>query len=281
MIGSHNSTAIKTHDNDSNLNTWEYLVKRLSPVWWNSIIVNQTKTISEQIKEGVSALDIRIVMYNNKLYTTHRDIVDTFDNFIEQLKLGMEETTNIPTIFIVIDWNFHEKTKFPIWQETLRKAKEELLAINVPEDKIYTGTSWSNFIDSPKPVKKFYKEKESNLNDYRDFLKGLDHYNDVKVIFTQNTSKTTLIILELFIRIFIPILFFIISLILRILGKINNIEVIISLFGSFFYMIIQAYIKGLYNTPKTLHKTKNYEELENLANSFSNPEYIFFMVDFF
>ena len=276
-IGSHNSLSIDVKENSNNLNIYEKILKNVSPAFWKSLIITQNKNVSTQIQNGVSALDLRLARYDDKIYITHKDIVETFTNFVKDIEIFSKN--KLPIIFLVIDYSFHEKSNDATKTNLLNDAVNILLENNYPSKKIYKGLVWSNIVTASGEydrVVRFYKTCKTNIKDYKNFLDKNDD-GRMKVIFTQDTMNISLFITDLVIRLILPLVICILYITFK--KRMSNwySPFIILLI----WLIIQYFIPGLYNTPETLHTIKDFDALKSLANTYKHPENIIFMVDFF
>jgi hypothetical protein len=275
--------------NDSNhLTIWEIILKTLSPALWKSLIVCQDKTISQQIKEGVKALDIRIAKYDGKIVTIHKDIVGDYQELVNDIHTsttGMSDSEK-PIIFIVLDWNYNISTEFAEKEEVLTAA-QDALTINKGYPKyinhrpsIYLGTSWANMWD--KKVKDNYtgatiRTKDNTLDVCQDFINQAQA-GDTTVVFTQLTTDAWLLGIELVIRSVIPLAVIIYAIYRMSVEKLINWKYALLVFIPLLCLILQRFIPGL-NTPRTLNKRHLDYFKENLKDNGGTSDVIV-MLDF-
>lgn len=282
IYGTHNSTSRRILKSDNeHLTSLEIFLKTISPVFWESMVICQDKTITQQIEGGVGALDIRIAEYNGELVVTHTDIVGVYDDVVEDITQAVAPVEK-PIIFLVLDWEYHESVEFDKRAEVLREAKKRLTDKGYPGEKLYLGTSWANIWPGAKSVVSDYRGttfiREHSIQSYQNDIDAAKAH-EISVIFTQLTTDSYILGIEFVMRFVIPILSIII---MSILYKRNMIHprYMILMWIPVSFIILQYYMPGLVNTPETLNKHRRDYIKDNLTANKEGHDVIV-MLDFF
>lgn len=283
IFGTHNSVSRRIiKSNNKHLTAPERLLKTISPALWESLVVCQDKTITQQIQSGAAALDIRIAEYNDELVVAHTDIVAIYDDVVEEIITSTENMSDSdkPIIFLIIEWNYHEAVDVIKRENVLKDAKDRLVKNSYPERQIYTGTSWANIKGEDNMVNNYRPTTILQDHTIQSYQRDIDSAKtgETTVIFTQLTTDSYILGIELVLRFIIPILSIVIVYILCNRKIIRNVYMNL-IWIPVYWLILQYFIPGLMNTPRSLNEHRVNEIKSNLECN-NEPCNVIIMLDF-